>query len=306
MARNVNASYESGDNRRITLSGIATDLSGKSFATLNAFVTATDTTEIQTNRGYSFKFCDTGGWCPMGIANEWYRCMMVRYQHSAGGAYGVQGSVLLAYGGVALWYGEISGTGTYTVQWVALKDNGAMRSGLSSLASTLNGHFLASPTGWTSLTSHANGDMTKRYRVQFQSNGLLQYYESTDSGATWTVIGEYVRSDTINTWTSRTITKNDSYIGSIGYSTCYCNTALKLATVNLSFGVDTVAVSGSVLLSGLPKPVATRATGCVTQGTATAPALRLYVNSSGQLIADDAIPATGWYNGSLSYPYSSL
>ena len=115
MARNSNASYESGDNRRVPLSGIDTSLNYKEFATLDDFVRATNGTVLQTNRGCSFTFRDTGGWCPLGTANQWYRCMVVRYQNPIGTPYSVSGTVILAADGYLLYYGYISGTTSFTV-----------------------------------------------------------------------------------------------------------------------------------------------------------------------------------------------
>ena len=306
MARNSNASYESGDNRRIPLSGVDTSLSGKSFATLEDFVKATDGLVLTRNRGSSFLFYDTGGWCPLGIANRWYRCMIVRYQNPVGSQYSVGGTIILASDSYSLYYGFVSGTTTYTVEWTTIKDDGAIHASLPRVAGTLNGHFFAAPTGRAGITAHGNGDLTNQYRVQLNYSGSLTYYTSSDGGSTWTSHGNYVRTDTVSVWTASTITANTDYITSIGYSNCFYNAELKLATVSISCNINPVAPSGSVLASGFPKALASRATFCISQGTATAPAARVYINQSGQLIADGAVPSTGWYNGSVTYPYSSL
>ena len=306
MARNSNASYESGDNRRVPLSGIDTSLSGKYFATLDEFVRATNSIALQRNRGYSFHFYDTGGWCPLGIANRWYRCMMVRYQNPVGSQYSVGGTIILASDSYGLYYGFVAGITTYTVEWTSIKDDGTIRATLPRTAGMLNGHVIAGATGWTGITSHANGDLTTLYRVQLNNNGALTYYTSSDGGSTWTSHGNYVRTDTVNVWSASTITANTDYITSIGYSNCFYNAALRIATVSINCGVNPVAPTGTVLASGFPKALATRATFCISQGTATAPAARVYINQSGQLIADGAVPSIGWYNGSVTYPYSSL
>ena len=307
MARNSNASYESGDNRRIPLSGVDTSLSGKSFATLDEFVRATDSIALQRNRGYSFHFCDTGGWCPLGTANQWYRCMVVRYQNPIGTAYSVGGTVILAAAdGCRLYYGYINGTTSFTVEWTSIKDDGTIRAAVPRTTGMLNGHIIAGTTGWTGITSHANGDLTNLYRVQLNNSGTLTYYTSSDGGSTWTAHGNYVRTDHVTNWISKSITANTNYMNNVGYSNCYYNAALKLATASINCGINPVAPNSAVLASGFPKAVATRATFCISQGTATAPAARVYINQSGQLIADGGVPSTGWYNGSVTYPYSSL
>lgn len=306
MARNSNASYESGDNRRIPLSGVDTSLGGKYFATLDEFVRATDSIVLQRNRGYSFFFYDTGGWCPLRTANKWYRCLIVRYQNAIGTQYDVAGTVILTIG-VSMFLGYITGTTTFTVKWYALiEDAGTMREAVPMTAGLLNGHFVGGSSGWVAMTSHDPNNINTRHRLQLGQDGTIYVFKTTTGDGGYSSIGRILRDDQISAWTSKALTANTSYVNNIGYSNCYYNAALKLATVSVNCGINPVAPSGAVLASGFPKTLATRAAFCISQGTATAPAVRVYINQSGQLIADGAVPSTGWYNGSVTYPYSSL
>jgi hypothetical protein len=218
------------------------------------------------------------------------------------------GTCIFAYGGRAIYIGEITGTEetSYTVKWFTLKDDGTMRKAVPETASLLNGHIVGGNTGWTAITAHVSGDVSKQYRVQLNNNGGLQFYTSTDGGSSWTAGGSYVKTDMANVWTSKALTANASYVNNLGNSSCYYNATLKLATVSMNCGINPVAPSGAVLASGFPKALASRAAFCISQGTATAPAARVYINQSGQLIADGPVPSVGWYNGSVTYPYSAL
>lgn len=306
MSRNSNASYESGDNRRIPLSGVDTSLSGKYFATLDEFVRATDSIVLQRNRGYSFLFYDTGGWCPLRTANKWYRCLIVRYQNAIGSQYDVTGTVILTIG-VSMFLGYITGTTTFTVKWYALiEDAGTMREAVPMTTGLLNGHFVGGSSGWVAMTSHDPNNINTRHRLQLGQDGTVYVFKTTTGDGGYSSIGRILRDDQISAWTSKALTANTSYVNNIGYSNCYYNAALKLATVSVNCGINPVAPSGAVLASGFPKAVATRATFCISQGTATAPATRVYIDQSGQLIADGGVPSIGWYNGSVTYPYSSL
>lgn len=278
------------------------------FPTLDSFVRATDINNEAVYRGYSFYFRDTGGWGPLGSVNQWYRCLMIRYQNAIGSPYPILGTGIFAYGGRAIYIGEITGTEetSYTAKWFALKDDGTIRKALPETASLLNGHIVGGSTGWIAMTAHASGDVSKQYRIQLNNNGGLQFYTSTDGGSSWTAGGSYVKTDMANVWTSKALTANASYVNNLGNSNCYYNATLKLATVSINCSINTVAASGQVLISGFPKSLSSRATFCISQGTATAPVARVYINQSGQLVADGAVPATGWYNGSVTYPYSAL
>lgn len=309
MARETNASYEMSDNRRSPINGISTtDLAYRSFASLDEFVLATNSTSIATRRGYSFQFKDTTGWCPAGTANQWYRCMLVRYQNSVGGRYNVDGTILLASANTTLYIGEVNGTTTFTVNWTSIVDSSKLKidTALSASLAMLNGHFIAGDAGWVGMTSHANGNTSTQYRVQLNNSGTFTYYTSTNGGETWTNQGNLIRSDQVSTWTAVSIAASSGYVSSIGHTSCYYNAMLKLATVGININIGTVPPNNGVLATGFPKSLPTRATFCISQGTATAPAARAYINQSGQLIADGAVPATGWYNGSITYPYSSL
>lgn len=307
MARETNASYEMSDNRRSPINGISTtDLAYRSFASLDEFVLATDSTSIATRRGYSFQFKDMTGWCPVGTANQWYRCLMVRYQNTTNTISDVQGTVILAYGDVSIFVGEISGTTTFTVTWTSILDSPTLRSAIPSATSMLNGHVRADPGGTAYLIAHENGNINKIHALVVNPNGLITAHDSPDRGTSWTYVGEVVRSDKSSTWTAVSIAASSGYVSSIGHTSCYYNAMLKLATVGININIGTVPPNNGVLATGFPKSLPTRATFCISQGTATAPAARAYINQSGQLIADGAVPATGWYNGSITYPYSSL
>lgn len=305
MARNSNASYESSDNRRIPLTGVDTSLSGKYFATLDDFVKATDGLALNRNRGSSFHFYDTGGWCPKGIANQWYRCMMVRYQNPAGSQYSVGGTILLASDSYSLYYGFITGTTTYTVEWTTIKDDGTIREALPRIAGTLNGHFFAAPTGRAGITAHGNGDLTTMHRIQLNNDGSLGHYSSTDSGATWTTNGYYVRTDTVKTWSSKTITLTSGYFNTDSYVACRYNQYIQLSTLSIHLYISTIPADGTTLATGLPKALMTTYGALVQTGTGK-DAARLYVNTSGNLLVAGTIGSTGWHSGSITYPYSSL
>lgn len=188
MARNSNASYELGDNRRVPLSGIDTSLSEKYFATLDEFVRATDSIVLQRNRGYSFLFYDTGGWCPLRTANKWYRCLIVRYQNAIGTQYDVTGTVILT-GGASIYLGYITGTTTFTVNWYALVDDSTMREAVPVTAGLLNGHFVGGSSGWVAMTSHDQNNINTRYRLQLGQDGSVLKYKTTDGGVSWQSIG---------------------------------------------------------------------------------------------------------------------
>ena len=83
-------------------------LMNPSYATLKEFVAA-------TNKGGQyipkmFRFCDTGGWGPLGI-KRWYRCIVI-YQdpYMSGGKYDIGGDVLFFCGNNVLCSGYITGT----------------------------------------------------------------------------------------------------------------------------------------------------------------------------------------------------
>lgn len=305
MARNSNASYESSDNRRIPLSGVDTSLGGKSFATLEDFVMATDGLVLNRNRGSSFHFYDTGGWCPKGTVNQWYRCMMVRYQNPVGSQYSVGGTVILASDSYSLYYGFIAGTTSFTVEWTSIKDDGTIRAALPRTAGTLNGHIIAGSTGWTGITAHANGDRTNQYRVQLNSNGALTYYTSTDSGSTWTSHGNYVRTDLINNTSTKTITLTSGYFNTDSFVGCRYNPYIQLCTLNIHLYISTIPANGTVIATGLPKSFTNSYVAIVQTGVGKG-TVRLYANPSGNLIVAGNIESTGWHSGSIMYPYSSL
>lgn len=305
MARNSNASYESSDNRRIPLSGVDTSLSGRFFATLEDFVMATDGIVLQRDRGCSFHFYDTGGWCPKGTVNQWYRCMMVRYQNPVGTQYSVGGTVILSSDSYSLYYGFIAGTTTFTVEWTTIKDDGVIRAALPRIAGTLNGHFFAAPTGRAGITAHENGDITNMHRIQLNSDGSLGHYSSTDSGATWTSHGSYVRTDLIKNTSTKTITLTSGYFNTDSFVGCRYNPYIQFATLNIHLYIVTKPANGTVIATGLPKAFSNMYVAIVQTGTGIG-TVRLYVNPSGNLIVAGTIASTGWHSGSIMYPYSSL
>ena len=305
MARNSNASYESSDNRRIPLSGVDTSLSGKYFATLEDFVIATDGLVLNRNRGSSFFFYDTGGWCPKGTANQWYRCMMVRYQNPVGTQYSVGGTVILASDSCSLYYGFIAGTTTFTVEWTTIKDDGVIRAALPRRTGTLNGHFLADPGGFAAITSHATGDTNTLYRVQLERDGTLDHFFSTDGGSSWTSGTAYMRRGHVSTWTTKTITLTSGYFNTDSFVGCRYNPYIQLCTINIHLYISTKPANGTVIATGLPKSFTNTYVAIVQTGTGTG-TVRLYANPSGNLIVAGTIASTGWHSGSVMYPYSSL
>ena len=309
MARNSNASYESDDNRRVPLSGVDTSLNYKDFATLDDFVRATNGTVLQVNRGCSFAFRDTGGWCPRKTANYWYRCLIVRYQNSIASQLNVYGTVLVS-DGFSLYIGYITGTTSFSISWFSVIEYGqnTMWEALPATIVMANGHFTASPAGWVALTSHgSDNDLVNRWRSQLgqdSQGGVVQVYKSSDSGASWQHVSNILRADQISAWTAKTLTRNESYVTSLGsWTRCYYNSAIKLATLNFNFYINTaVSAANTILISGLPKPFASSACDVSLH---TGSSLRLYVGTDGTLKTDQAA-AVGWYNGSVTYPYSSL
>lgn len=308
MARNSNASYESDDNRRVPLSGVDTSLNYKDFATIDDFVRATNGTVLQVNRGCSFAFRDTGGWGPRKTAGDWYRCLIVRYQNIIGVEHGVLGTALLTVG-ANIYLGYITGTTTFTVTWYSLvEEGGIMREAVpASLGGNcaLNGHFVAGHTGWTAMTSHDQNNINTRYRFQLGGDGVLYVFKTTQGDGGYSAIGRVLRDDQISTWTAKTLTANSSYVNSLGsWTRCYYNSAIKLATLNFNFCINTaVSAANTILISGLPKPFAASACDVSPQQGGTS--IRLYVHTDGTLKTDQAA-AVGWYNGSVTYPYSSL
>lgn len=276
-------------------------------ATLDAFVKLTASTAEQVSRGYSFHFRDTGGWGPRKTKNDWYRCLIVRYQNVIGSQWDVLGTALLTVG-ANIYLGYITGTTTFTVTWYSLvEEGGTMREAVpASLGGNcaLNGHFVAGHTGWTAMTSHDQNNINTRYRFQLGGDGVLYVFKTTQGDGGYSAIGRVLRDDQISTWTAKTLTRNESYVSSLGsWTRCYYNSAIKLATLNLNFYINTaVSSANTVLISGLPKPFA--GSGCDVS-LHTGSALRLYVGTDGTLKTDQAA-AVGWYNGSVTYPYSSL
>lgn len=308
MARETNASYEMSDNRRSPINGISTtDLAYRSFASLDEFVLATNSTSIATRRGYSFQFKDTTGWCPAGTANQWYRCMLVRYQNSVGGRYNVDGTILLASANTTLYIGEVNGTTTFTVNWTSIVDSSKLKidTALSASLAMLNGHFIAGDAGWVGMTSHANGNTSTQYRVQLNNSGTFTYYTSTNGGETWTNQGNLIRSDQVSLWTEHTVNHNNTYISSVGGGQrCYYNSTIKLCSFSMNFQVGTApASSGITLFNGLPKPIGRVA---FDVASSSGSAYRMYIQTDGTLRTDMAVTDTGWFNGAITYPYSSL
>lgn len=279
-----------------------------SIATLNEFVNLTASTPEQVGRGYSFIFRDTGGWGPRKTKNDWYRCLIVRYQNIVGSSYDVIGTALLTVG-ANIYLGYITGTTTFTVTWYSLvEEGGTMREAVpASLGGNcaLNGHFVAGHTGWTAMTSHDQNNINTRYRFQLGGDGVLYVFKTTQGDGGYSAIGRVLRDDQISTWTAKTLTANSSYVTRLGYRTrCYYNSAIKLATLNFNFYINTaVSAANTDLISGLPKPFAASACDVSPQQGGTS--IRLYINTDGTLKTDQAA-AVGWYNGSVTYPYSSL
>ena len=314
MARNSNASYESDDNRRVPLSGVDTSLNYKDFATLDDFVRATNGTVLQVNRGCSFAFRDTGGWCPRKTANYWYRCLIVRYQNSIASQLNVYGTVLVS-DGFSLYIGYITGTTSFSISWFSVIEYGqnTMWEALPATIVMANGHFTASPAGWVALTSHgSDNDLVNRWRLQLgqdSQGGVVQVYKSTDSGASWQHVSNILRADQISTWTVKTLASNTTYVSSQGsYTKCYYNSAIKLASLHMNLNITTQVPPNHIILGGLPKPfhnIGASAGAAGKADTGGGNGCRLYVRTDGGIYADQLIP-TGWFNGSVTYPYSSL
>lgn len=306
MARNENASYESSDNKRTHVSGIDTSLSGKHFASLAEFVTATNSVQIQTNRGASFNFLDTTGWCAMQFP-AWYKCLMVRYENYVGSSYDVSGVILISYSNNLLFFGSISGgastTADLSVQWTSIKGDAVMRGALPVNSSMLNGHLVAGANGSAAIAAHANGTTATQYRVQLNNDGNLCKYTSTDSGGNFTFNGRYVMNSEITTWSSVTVSiVNSSYVASMT-APVYQNSYIKMASANIAVYITSSTPSGAAIISGFPKPPTT----LFLNGTMTGSvARRFQLKTDGKLYTDGTVSSQGWYSISASYPYSSL
>lgn len=276
-------------------------------ATLDAFVKLTDSTREQWARGYSFTFRDTGGWGPKKTANSWYRCLIARYLNPIVTQKNVFGTALLTEGS-SLYIGYIDGITSFKVSWYSIIEYGqnTMWEALPATIVMANGHITASPDGWVALTTHgSSGDLVNRWRLQLGNDGAVQVYKSTNSGSSWQHVANLLRADQISTWTAKALTANSSYVTSLGsWTRCYYNSAIKLATLNFNFYISTaVSAANTILISGLPKPFAASACDVSPQQVGTS--IRLYVQTDGTLKTDQAA-AAGWYNGSVTYPYSSL
>lgn len=161
-------------------------------ATLNEFVNLTASTPEQVNRGYSFIFRDTGGWGPRKTKNDWYRCLIVRYQNRIGTQWDVDGTALLTTG-YGVYLGYITGTTTFTVKWYTLVEEGStiMREAVPITVSLLNGHFVGGSSGWTAMTSHDLNNINTRYRFQLGGDGVVYKFKTTDGGGSWQQIGTF-------------------------------------------------------------------------------------------------------------------
>ena len=263
-------------------------------ATLDAFVKLTASTREQWARGYSFEFRDTGGWGPRKTANTWYRCLIVRYTNPIVTQKNVYGTALLTEGS-SLYIGYIDGTTSFKVSWYSIIEYGqnTMWEALPATIVMANGHFTASPDGWVALTTHGS------------SSDLVNRWQSTNSGTSWQHVSNILRADQISTWTVKTLASNTTYVSSQGsYTKCYYNSAIKLASLHMNLNITTQIPQNHIILGGLPKPFHDiGASACATTGGGNG--CRLYVRTDGGIYADQPIP-TGWFNGSVTYPYSSL
>lgn len=113
------------------------------------------------------------------------------------------------------------------------------------------------------------------------------------------------RVDKISIWTVKTLTSNTTYVSSQGsYTKCYYNSAIKLASLHMNLNITTQVPQNHIILGGLPKPFHDISASAVA-ATGDGKGCRLYVRTDGGIYADQPIP-TGWFNGSVTYPYSSL
>lgn len=163
------------------------------FPTLDSFVKATNSDAEARDRGYSFRFQDTGGWGPRKTKDVWYRCLIVRYQNRIGTEYNIFGTALLSEGS-SLYIGYITGATSFEVAWYSVIEYGTdtMWEALPAGVALANGHFVAGNTGWTALTSHgASNDIANRWRLQLGQDGAVLKYQSTDSGKTWQHVGSF-------------------------------------------------------------------------------------------------------------------
>lgn len=304
MAREVNASYEAGDNRRSPINGISTiDLAYYSFASLEEFVTATDGTEIATKRGYSFQFRDTSGWCPLHTANYWYRCLLVKYQNPIGTDNDIQGTVILAVASHCMWVGEITGSTSFAVEWVAIKDHVLIREALPRSTSMLNGHFAAFTSGVTAMTSHADGDIASQYRVQLNNDGHLCKYTSTDSGANFSYNGRYLTHSDIGGYSVIKGTLHSNITQ--GAVAVIYNAYTKIAYLSMTVYVGTAISSSSNIsvATSLPKAMMNMSYVAVQNGTGS---YRGVVTTDGVMLAYTSSIGTGWWTASVAYPFSTL
>ena len=113
------------------------------------------------------------------------------------------------------------------------------------------------------------------------------------------------RVDKISTWTVKTLTSNTTYVSSQGsYTKCYYNSAIKLASLHMNLNITTQVPQNRIILEGLPKPFHDIGASAVA-ATGGGKGCMLCVRPDGGIYADQPIP-TGRFNGSVTYPYSSL
>ena len=133
----------------------------------------------------------------------------------------------------------------------------------------------------------------------------LTYYTLSSNLSTVATSGSYT--DLSNTPTIPTlptlidytssITRNTTYVPSVGYLSCYSYG--KLCIVSLNINLSNSIPGGTSLISGLPTCVATRFmfSGALNNGSA----LRFYVDGD-KIYNDGAISTGGWLDGCVIYP----
>lgn len=123
---------------------VSSELNGREFSTLQAFVEATAT---DITYGHMFRFVDTGKWGPIKNARDWYRCT-VQYQnkYADGVTNGVGGAVTLIKDQGDMWFGIILGNKTsgLTVTWRKVVHDGNILNTLEEIAANTDPDMIAS------------------------------------------------------------------------------------------------------------------------------------------------------------------
>lgn len=165
--------------------------------------------------------------------------------------------------------------------------------------------FYDSTTGGAVYILSATEGQTSQTQYGFTGDARIACRTRTraDTSSAW---GGFSSWQYLDTWGSVTPTAGTD-VSNIGSSMARYNSFTKMCCLNINIRVNATSLATSTtLLSGLPKPVAA-VQGLI--GMSNNDNIRVKVTTTGYLQTDGAhtLTATGQYfNGSITYPYSSL